>query len=69
MAAKQLGTSLHTIAFSEIIEVGRILWKDLAAKLRVYDPELLVKRVNYLFIRGSVEKSYFVLKKNKLFGG
>ncbi|VDO17494.1 unnamed protein product [Brugia timori] len=42
-AARQLGTSLHTIAFSETIEVGHVNWKFLASKLKLYDSNLQVK--------------------------
>lgn len=46
-AARQLGTSLHTIAFNETIEVDHVNWKVFAAKLKVYDPNLQVKEVSH----------------------
>lgn len=54
-AARQLGTSLHTLAFSETVEVGHINWKIFAVKLRVYDPNLQIKEVRnfrkFFFLR------------------
>lgn len=45
-AARHLGKCLHTIAFSETVEVDHVNWKIFAAKLKTYDPNLLVKEVS-----------------------
>ncbi|VDM92832.1 unnamed protein product, partial [Onchocerca ochengi] len=53
-AARQLGTSLHTLAFSETVEVGHINWKIFAVKLRVYDPNLQIKKDGIEMFNGEI---------------
>lgn len=46
-AAKQLGVNIHTISFSEIIEMEHINWEEIANKLRKFDLNLQLKEVNF----------------------
>jgi len=42
-AANQMGVQLHSVTFSEIFEVKTLDWKEIARKLRKFDPELQEK--------------------------
>lgn len=42
-AAKMLGTTVHTITFSDTIEVENVDWEEFADRLRAFDSELHVK--------------------------
>uniref|UniRef100_A0A914CDW6 Integrator complex subunit 11 n=1 Tax=Acrobeloides nanus TaxID=290746 RepID=A0A914CDW6_9BILA len=42
-AAQHMGVQLHSVTFSEIIDVEEINWTKIAKKLRKYDPELQMK--------------------------
>lgn len=44
-AAKEMDIQLHSITFSEIYEIRSLDWKDLASRLRKFDPDLQEKTV------------------------
>ncbi|VDM97005.1 unnamed protein product [Thelazia callipaeda] len=53
-AARHLNSSLHTIAFSEIIEVEEVNWKLFATKLRIFDPNLQIKEDGIEMFNGEI---------------
>ncbi|VDN56497.1 unnamed protein product [Dracunculus medinensis] len=53
-AAKQLGVNIHTISFSEIIEMEHINWEEIANKLRKFDLNLQLKEDGIELFSGEI---------------
>uniref|UniRef100_F1KVT5 Integrator complex subunit 11 n=1 Tax=Ascaris suum TaxID=6253 RepID=F1KVT5_ASCSU len=53
-AARQFNVNLHTITFSDTVEVDEVDWSKLATKLRRFDPNLEVKKDGLEMFGGEV---------------